>query len=154
MPKGNPAIPTCGHPEERVKGQGQCERCYDREYYSRPGKAEAARARTAKWRRENLERVRRTDFAKHVRRKYGISIEQYDRFVAAQANRCAICGSRQSRGFERLCVDHCHDTGQIRGLLCHRCNTGIGLFVSDYSLLEAAAHYLDRHTRRGKSAAA
>jgi hypothetical protein len=148
MPKGNPAVPSCGHPDRRVKGHGKCQECYDHEYVRRPDRRIRDREKAAEWRERNRDRARYLDFRKHVVRKYGITMEQYEQFVAEHDNRCAICGSRQSRGHERLCVDHCHDTGEIRGLLCHRCNTAIGLFLSDHSLLEAAAFYLDRHERK------
>lgn len=66
---------------------------------------------------------------------------------AGQANKCAICGceggSEDNRG-DRLAVDHDHETGVVRGLLCHKCNTAIGLLRDDPEVLRRAADYLDR----------
>jgi len=53
---------------------------------------------------------------------------------------CAICRTRPAR---TLCVDHCHVTGQVRGLLCSGCNLGIGQFKDNPALLQAAIAYID-----------
>jgi hypothetical protein len=60
---------------------------------------------------------------------------------SAQDGRCAICFERPH---ERLCLDHDHATGQIRGLLCRRCNAGLGLFLDQPDRLTAAVTYLAR----------
>lgn len=57
---------------------------------------------------------------------YGLSLEQYDELLEKQQHKCAICGTLDNRGHP-LCVDHNHSNGMVRGLLCHRCNQGIGL---------------------------
>jgi hypothetical protein len=62
--------------------------------------------------------------------------------LSAQDGRCAICGAE--RGTRRLAIDHDHTTGFIRGLLCVRCNTGLGSFRDDPELLRKAIEYLDR----------
>lgn len=72
--------------------------------------------------------------------RYGISLEDYDAMVDRQENLCAICrGVTEGRP---LCVDHCHDTGKVRGLLCVTCNVGLGSFRDRTDLLIAAAKYL------------
>jgi hypothetical protein len=77
-------------------------------------------------------------------RQYGITQEQYDARLAAQGGRCAICrnGPEQSR-FGILAVDHCHDKGHVRGLLCDRCNMLLGRWKHDPALLRHAADYLE-----------
>jgi hypothetical protein len=82
-----------------------------------------------------------------LKRLYGISLEQYKKMADAQMNCCAICGKHQKNFNHRLAVDHCHETGKIRGLLCAKCNTGIGNFKDDIHLLGQAIEYLRCDTR-------
>lgn len=72
--------------------------------------------------------------------KYGLTGEQYDSLAASQSGRCAIC--RRPATEKRLSVDHDHDTGSVRGLLCHRCNMGLGYFLDDPALVADAFAYL------------
>lgn len=98
--------------------------------------------------------------ADNLRQKYKITPEDYDRLRAAQNYRCAICRTHQDdivvvqRGRPRLdgqptaepfrlLVDHCHDSMRVRGLLCHGCNSAIGLLRNSPALARAAADYLD-----------
>ena len=83
-----------------------------------------------------------------LRYRYGIDQEQYDAILEQQDHRCAICRTadlevRNGQG-ERyaLHIDHDHETGRIRGLLCFRCNNGIGLLPHS-EVLRAAANYLE-----------
>lgn len=82
-------------------------------------------------------------------RVYGMSKEQYQELVALQDGRCAICGGPP--GERALAVDHDHATGQIRSLLCTRCNIGIGGFRDDPTLLREALAYLERWKTEPKS---
>ena len=113
-------------------------------------------ARVKKWQQENSERLnayrreyrrrperKRSDRDAHLRRKYGIGIDDYDRMFVEQEGRCAICGEPgPDQG--SLHVDHDHASGQVRGLLCVSCNNALGAFREDYDILRAAADYLDR----------
>ena len=74
--------------------------------------------------------------------KYGITLADYNKMFKKQKGRCAICGAHQSELKEALRVDHNHDTGKVRGLLCHHCNTGAGNFRDDPILLRKAAKYM------------
>lgn len=85
-----------------------------------------------------------------LQRMYGISIEEYDGILDGQRGRCAICGDANNGG-RRLVVDHDHDTGCTRGLLCTLCNRALGLFHDDLVLLNAAAAYLARPKRRSSA---
>ncbi len=77
--------------------------------------------------------------AKHGRyRAYKLSAEQYGAMVEAQGGQCAICGTTP----ERLVIDHCHETGVVRGLLCQSCNVGLGFMRDNPVALLAAAEYL------------
>ena len=78
-----------------------------------------------------------------LQRNYGITLTDYDRMEAQQGGRCAICGSdNPGRGKSRFAVDHCHVTGQVRALLCQKCNHGLGLTATPM-LLRKAADYLE-----------
>lgn len=76
-----------------------------------------------------------------IKREYGISRESYLALVRSQNSRCAICLEKHDDHF-LLHVDHCHDTGLIRGLLCQRCNQAIGLMRDKPELMLSAARYL------------
>lgn len=75
------------------------------------------------------------------KRKYGITIAEYEDMFSQQGGVCWICQSECQRG-ERLSVDHCHTTGAVRGLLCRRCNVGVGYFDDDPARFLRAAQYL------------
>ena len=77
--------------------------------------------------------------------KYGVSEEDYDRMCRLQAGRCAACGESQDGNRTRMAFDHDHGTGAVRGLLCGKCNRGIGLFDDSPEKLRAAATYLESH---------
>ena len=114
-------------------------------------------ARVREWQQANSERhlesqrrrrqdpaVKRRQRAGYLRRKFGISVEQYDEMLAAQGGVCALCGRPPTEGIS-LHVDHEHETGAIRKLLCFRCNNALGDLGDDPDLLRAAARYLDDH---------
>lgn len=85
---------------------------------------------------------RALNLAGHYRRKYGISAEDRDRMFDLQGGKCAICGGGPNGRNGRLHVDHCHESNRIRGLLCYKCNSMIGLADDNAERLLAAAEYL------------
>lgn len=106
------------------------------------------RKKRAEW--HHTENGQRSHRRIGLRKKLGITLEQYDTMLAAQGGVCAICGKVETRLNRRgtvrlLAVDHDHSTGAIRGLLCADCNVGIGYFKDDPSLLRLAATYMDKH---------
>jgi len=81
-----------------------------------------------------------------LRRLYGITLEEYDRMYEQQGGRCAICPSTEPGGrWNHFAVDHDHETGAVRELLCNNCNTALGLMQDSPHLLRNAANYLDKH---------
>jgi len=84
-----------------------------------------------------------------LRRKFNIGMAEYGDMLVAQGGVCAICGEKETehRNGERkmLAVDHDHDTGAIRGLLCTACNQGIGKLKDSPAILQKAIHYLAKH---------
>ena len=110
-------------------------------------------ARVKQWQQTNAERLnayrrqlnasperKRKMRDLHYRSKYGISADDVDAMLEAQGGGCAICGERPER-LASLHVDHCHDSGRIRGLLCLNCNQGIGKLGEDPERLRRAADY-------------
>jgi hypothetical protein len=85
-----------------------------------------------------------------LKRLYGISPADYDALLAKQDGACATCGKPSK---ETLCVDHCHATGTIRGLLCRKCNTGLGCYEDDPATMITSLAYL-ACGRRDRGAAA
>jgi hypothetical protein len=94
------------------------------------------------WREKNQSRV----LDAHFQRSYGITLEEYNRMLAEQGGGCGICGARKGGKYEgeRLHVDHDHATGRARGLLCGKCNRGIGQLDDDIERVLAAVRYLQR----------
>jgi 2-oxoglutarate dehydrogenase complex dehydrogenase (E1) component-like enzyme len=88
---------------------------------------------------------RETHRNQHLKR-YGMTSAQYDALYAQQNGLCAICGKKETlttRGVLRLlCVDHDHITGEVRGLLCSRCNVGLGAFGDTKESIEKVLRYL------------
>ena len=79
---------------------------------------------------------------------YGINSEQYNELFIKQKSMCAICGmveysiDKRTGSIKSLCVDHCHKTGKIRGLLCASCNVGLGYFRDNPEITKKATKYL------------
>jgi hypothetical protein len=83
------------------------------------------------------------DRDKHLRRKYGMTLEQFDEKLEAQGGRCPICETDKPGGAgNRFHVDHDHKTMQIRKLLCIKCNAVVGYADDDPDRLVRAAEYL------------
>ena len=80
---------------------------------------------------------------RNLRQLYGITVDQYEALLEAQGGVCGICGDICATG-RKLAVDHDHDTGLVRGLLCANCNIGVGYFKNNSRLLRKAIKYLDK----------
>jgi hypothetical protein len=88
-------------------------------------------------------------YACHREKRYGLEPGQFERLLAEQDGKCAICREECPRQFE-LSVDHCHVTGTVRGLLCQNCNAALGMFKDDPALLARAIDYLKAVTDHGR----
>ncbi len=85
---------------------------------------------------------------KHLRRKYGIGVEEYEALARAQGGVCAICNEfTPTVTHPTLVVDHDHETGAVRGLLCHSCNVAIGHMRESVEMLQRAIAYLQEGAR-------
>lgn len=101
--------------------------------------------RASEARRYQKHRSKRLRVARDValKRKYGISLSEYESMAESQNGRCAICDSLPDK--KGLAVDHCHDSGRVRGLLCNKCNAALGFFRDDPERVGAAMAYLRRN---------
>jgi hypothetical protein len=86
---------------------------------------------------------------RHLKRKYGITIEEFDKMLSSQGSRCAICdtsnpwdGVRPNRGWN---IDHCHKTNKIRGILCCSCNMALGNAKDSIDILHKMISYLNNN---------
>jgi len=94
-------------------------------------------------RRNQPEHIRTIDRANHYRYTYGLTLVEANQILARQGGVCAICRTTEFMGpGKRPCIDHDHTTGKVRGILCQRCNTALGLFNDDIERLEAALKYV------------
>jgi hypothetical protein len=102
-------------------------------------------AYSARWSKRNPERVK--DY--YLRRKFGMTLEQYNALLQKQKGVCAICLKPETvvRGgkVRRLAVDHCHCTGKVRALLCSGCNQSLGHIKDDFDTALRLAKYLQEH---------
>ena len=111
------------------------------------GTAPKHKCRTCASDRVSAWRVRNPTQYKHSVRnqrlkKYGLSQDDYLRLLQEQEGGCAVCTEPEPTDGS-LDVDHCHTTGVVRGLLCRKCNRGVGLFNDNPELLAAASQYLN-----------
>lgn len=162
MPKGRPLLDlsrgkTCPHCQQTkpltefhkskatVHGyQVYCKTCQNKRHTEwRMQNLEHVAAKQKRWRKNNPRRSK----DHHLKGVYGLELGTYDAMLTEQGGKCAICVTAENSSRGDLHVDHCHDSGKVRGLLCHHCNLGIGHFQHDTALLEAAITYLTRTSR-------
>lgn len=96
---------------------------------------------------KDRQHARTLDRGGKLKSRYGITVDDYNRMLTCQNGRCGICGTNDPGNLKtNFQIDHNHNTGVVRGLLCCKCNRGIGFFNDDASLLVVAAQYLDSHS--------
>jgi hypothetical protein len=138
--------------------RNECKACFQAGQKAKYNSAEAV-ARVKRWQERNPERLAayRAEYRNrperkramrdlYYRRNFGITADDVDALLAGQGGKCAICGDEPARA-EGWHVDHDHETGRIRGVLCQRCNHGIGLLDEDPARLRVAADYLESASR-------
>lgn len=129
---------------------------YRKQYYLKNKQKEIEYA--ANYRNENKEKIkkdRKDNPDKHknynLKRDYGITVEDYNSLLEDQNFSCASCGisttelenNNQWKRHHKLVVDHCHETGRIRGLLCNNCNTALGMVKESLAVLEGLKRYVE-----------
>src|SRR5262249_35189920 len=109
---------------------------------------ELARARRRRWREQNADKI----YLSEIRRRYGLTREAFERLLSEQGDACSICRRKfediSVRVSRAVRVDHKHGTRCTRGLLCNRCNTGLGQFGDSADSLRSAADYLEHHAAK------
>ena len=139
---GRKFIPSAGRGCARMYFSKKCQsKVHKHTEYSRHRDRILVRSR--KWHAANRQGVKNYKLLK----KYGISLKEYECILQQQEGCCAICGSSTSRGRQDILgfhVDHSHITGRVRGLLCNKCNIGLGFFDDDPNRVLAASMYLQK----------
>lgn len=119
----------------------------------KPCYLESRKEYNAEWRIDNKDYVKETNTTNynslqrrelHYKKEYNITLEDYDTMYEAQGGKCKICGTEDPKTPKngRFCVDHNHETGEVRGLLCSSCNRGIGLLQDNPDVILSAYKYL------------
>jgi hypothetical protein len=120
-----------------------------RKEYHKKYREENRERRTAyqyAWKEKNPEQWKALQRKAALKRKFGISLDEYNKTLESQGNRCKICQLSKDESKVNFAVDHDHKTGRVRGVLCRDCNMGLGKFKDDSTLLSRALAYLnDEH---------
>ena len=142
---------TCSECGGKYYSKGLCRPHYEKQLRQQnPQFAERQRQNNLVWKSENVQKVkeygkrRKQDPIKRrastLKCNYGITLDQYDDMLQAQQGVCFLCGD--TNGSRPLFVDHCHDTGVVRKLLCHRCNLIVGFIETRKDKLEDYLAYV------------
>ena len=105
----------------------------------RTNNPEKAKEADRRWRVNNPDKLRN----KHLKRKFGITLEQFNLMFDSQKGRCQICDKHEEE--KLLAVDHNHRTGMVRGLLCNNCNLSLGLINEDIKILQNMIKYIQNY---------
>ena len=111
---------------------------------------EIEQSKKKSWRQRNPVKVMQQNRRDNLKKNYGVSVKDWDILFEKQNGLCAICSQSETvllnGKLKRLAIDHCHLTKKVRGLLCAKCNKGLGLFKDKPELLNQAAKYLELHS--------
>jgi hypothetical protein len=132
---------------------------YEKEYNNRPER----KAYMKEYRKPEERRIKERESGKqwhkrnpdiekngHLKRNFNITLDEYNKMLEDQNGVCSICKNQETKVFKKtgkvtdLCVDHCHTTGKVRGLLCWNCNTSLGKMKDSIEHLQNAIDYLKK----------
>ena len=157
-----PEFAQC-HPDRKVLAKGLCRSCYEKNLKkNNPEFAERQRTNARNWAEKNKDRLekyrkqrntdpqckerdKQTHKRNYLSRKYGMSNECVEKLKQAQQNKCPIC-ERLLTDVKKIHIDHNHTTGYVRGILCSKCNNGLGFFNDDIQLFTKVLSYLQSST--------
>lgn len=147
----------CKHTDRLLYARGMCRNCYEKWLRkNNPEYSERQRENSRKWRKKFADKKRASDRNWRAKKdpeylklssrlgilnNYGLTMDDYNEMMKDQNNVCAICGKPPKKD-KNLSIDHDHETGLIRGLLCFRCNFGLSYFGEDLDTIEKAFIYL------------
>ena len=98
------------------------------------------KAKDKEWRKRNYEKIRHYG----LKNNYSASLQEYELIWKSQGYLCAICKRPRLPEEKAFCLDHNHETGELRGILCHKCNMGLGYFKESTDSLRHALEYLEK----------
>lgn len=147
---------TCpNHPERKVYSKQLCRSCYEKQLISNNSEFKNRQLENSRrWASLNSEKKKEYDknrrlkvgpqtkerFSRYLKKKFNITLEQYNKLVLDSGNKCEICGRPPSKD-KKLHLDHCHTTNNIRGLLCAQCNWYLGFIDKDPSIVNKIIKY-------------
>jgi hypothetical protein len=122
-----------------LRGFDCCKKCHTEKtiQYQKKNK-EKVNSKNLKWDKDNPDKRRDA----YYRRTYGITLDEYNNLHLNQSGKCKLCKDVEVLPKSRLGVDHCHDTGRIRGLLCDLCNTALGRLGDSVESIERVLAYV------------
>lgn len=130
----------------------KCKECFNanaRKFAkNNPEIIKARNLKQKEWRKEYYSSEKGIEVSRraHLKRSFNLTLEQYNKLLEAQEGVCAICEKQEMNNVNKvLCVDHCHVTGEIRGLLCGTCNLGIGGLKDSIPLVIKSLKYLKKY---------
>jgi hypothetical protein len=123
---------------------------YQREWRKR--NSERSKFFRERWNKANPESRRLSTLKARIKRQYGITLEEYEQRFEDMGGKCGICEEVLERGKGKHALDHCHNTGQLRGFLCGKCNRGLGYFQDNPELLTSAVRYLQLYAESQQTA--
>lgn len=123
----------CGNGKTRAQCKSCCKIAYQLWKANNPEGAKNA------WKKASVKYYSKDEFYLNRRlRKYGLTFDEYEKLETKQEKKCAICKAEVD-----LVIDHCHNSLEVRGLLCSSCNSGLGFFRDDIEALYSAIEYLN-----------
>jgi hypothetical protein len=132
------------HKDGRRRDCKECMNAYRRERYKSPEVRDRIKGNTKRWNEANPLAWKQA----YLMRTYNITLDEYQALYDAQGGCCALCRNPEQivgsgKGKSMLAVDHDHETGKVRGLLCFRCNTSLGAFGDSVEGLRRAIAYIE-----------
>lgn len=135
-------VPVYNKEKQIIRTRNTCKQCFNKQREEQRKKnptENRINSNKERWKRNPSTVSPLHKRAYNLKKKYGMSLEDFDKIRQEQDAKCKICNQEKF-----LVVDHCHSSGRVRGLLCSSCNTAIGLLKDDVDILQKAINYLQK----------